>query len=82
METVKLSRRQSAHVAELSEDYRGGGVGRRAPLVRKPGGQIIRIQQEGRPIAATTAGQAPVDHRFARERRTDQGGNASWHESL
>jgi hypothetical protein len=49
METVKLSRRQSAHMAELSEDHRGGGVERRAPLVRKPGGQIIRIQQDGRP---------------------------------
>lgn len=82
METVKLSRRQIAHMAELPEDYRVVGVEGRAPLVRKPAGQIIRIQQDARLIAATTAGEAQGDHRFARERRTDQGGNASWHESL
>jgi hypothetical protein len=82
METVKLSRRQIACMAELPEDYRIVGVERRAPLVRKPAGQIIRIQQDGSLIAPTSAGQAPGDHRFARERRTDQGGNAPWHESL
>jgi hypothetical protein len=82
MEAVELSQQQSARMAELPEDYRVVGVERRAPLVRKPTGQIIRIQQDGRLIAATTAGQAPGEHRFARERRTDQGGNASWHESL
>jgi hypothetical protein len=48
METIELSRQQSARVAELPEDYRVVGVERRAPLVRKPTGQIIRIQPNGR----------------------------------
>ena len=55
METVELSQQQSARMAELPEDYRVVGVERRAPLVRKPTGQIIRIQQNGRVTAATTA---------------------------
>ena len=55
METVELSRQQSACMAELPEDYRVVGVERRTPLVRKPSGQIIRIQQNGRMAAATTA---------------------------
>ena len=55
METVELSRQQSACMAELPEDYRVVGVERRTPLVRKPSGQIIRIQQNGRVTAATTA---------------------------
>jgi hypothetical protein len=42
-------------MAELPEDYRVVGVERRTPLVRKPSGQIIRIQQNGRMTAATTA---------------------------
>ena len=57
MEAVELSQQQSACMAELPEDYRVLGVERRAPLVRKPSGQIIRIQQDGRLIAATIAGQ-------------------------
>jgi hypothetical protein len=40
-------------IAELPEDYRVVGVERRAPLVRKPSGQIIRIEQDGRVTAAT-----------------------------
>jgi hypothetical protein len=55
METVELSQQQSARMAELPEDYRVVGVERRTPLVRKPSGQIIRIQQNGRMTAATTA---------------------------
>ena len=55
METVELSQQQSARMAELPEDYRVVGVERRAPLVRKPTGQIIRIQQNGRVTAATMA---------------------------
>ena len=55
METVELSQQQSARMAELPEDYRVVGVERRTPLVRKPSGQIICIQQNGRMTAATTA---------------------------
>jgi hypothetical protein len=55
METVELSQQQSARMAELPEDYRVVGVERRTPLVRKPSGQIIRIQQNGRMTAATNA---------------------------
>ena len=55
METVELSREQSARMAELAEDYRVVGVERRTPLVGKPSGQIIRIQQHGRMTVATTA---------------------------
>jgi hypothetical protein len=81
MEAVELSQQQSARVAELPEDYRVVGVERRAPLVRKPTGQIIRIQQDGRLTAATIAGQGQVGQRFAREQLTDREGDASWHES-
>jgi hypothetical protein len=52
METVELSQ-QCARMAELPEGYWVVGVERRAPLVRAPGEQIIRIQQDGRLTAAT-----------------------------
>jgi hypothetical protein len=55
METIELSQPQSACMAELPEDYRVVGVEHSAPLVRKPTGQIIRIQQDGRLTAATIA---------------------------
>jgi hypothetical protein len=55
METVELSQQQSARMAELPEDYRVVGVDHNAPLVRKPTGQILRIQQNGRLTAATIA---------------------------
>ena len=55
METVELSQQQSARMAELPENYRVVGVDHRAPLVRKPTGQIIRIQQNGRLTAPTVA---------------------------
>jgi hypothetical protein len=53
MEIVELSQQQSARMAEMPEDYRVVGVEHRTPLVRKPTGQIIRIQQNGRLTAAT-----------------------------
>jgi len=55
VETVELSQQQSARMAELPEDYRVVGVDHSAPLVRKPTGQILRIQQNGRLTAATIA---------------------------
>jgi hypothetical protein len=42
-------------MAELPEDYQVVGVERRAPPVRKPTGQTIRIEQDGRVIAVTIA---------------------------
>ena len=51
MEVVELSQQQSARMAELPEDYRVVGVERRTPVVLKPSGQIIRIQQDGRMTA-------------------------------
>jgi hypothetical protein len=80
METVELSQQQSARMAELPEDYRVVGVEHRTPLVRKPTGQIIRIQPNGRLIAATVAARRRLAA-VARERLTNEGGDASWRES-
>ncbi len=55
MATVELSKQQSARMAELPEDYRVVGVDHSAPLVRKPTGQVVRIQQNGRLTAVTVA---------------------------
>jgi hypothetical protein len=55
METMKLTDQQSVRIAELPEEYRVVGIDRTAPLVRKPTGQILRIQPNGRLIAATIA---------------------------
>jgi hypothetical protein len=64
VETVKLTDQQSLRIAELPEEYRVVGVDRRSPLVRKPTGQVLRIQQNGRLIAATVG---------ARRRLADRG---------
>ena len=77
METVELSQQQSARMDELPEDYRVVGVDHSAPLVRKPTGQIIRIQQNGRLTAAAVA-----ERRLATASPiSNQRGDASWHES-
>jgi hypothetical protein len=55
METVELSQQQSLRIAELPEDYLVVGVDRRGPLVRKPTGQIILIQEDGCLTAVTIA---------------------------
>jgi hypothetical protein len=41
METVELSTQQRPGIAGLPEDYRVVGVDGRAPLVRKPTGQVL-----------------------------------------
>jgi len=66
---IKLTDQQSLRIAELPEDYRVIGVDRRAPLVRKPSGQVLRIQQDGRLIAASPrlAERQPADA----DRRSD-----------
>ena len=55
METLTLTDQQRVRIAELPEDYRVIGIDRSAPFVRKPSGQILRIQQNGHLIAATIA---------------------------
>ena len=80
METVELSQQQSARMVELPEDYRVVGVEYRTPLVRKPTGQIIRIQPNGRMTAATVAARRRLAA-AARQRLTNKGGDSSWHES-
>jgi hypothetical protein len=52
METIALSQQQSLRIAELPEDYRVVGINDREPLVRKPTGQVLRVRQDGRLIAA------------------------------
>ena len=54
MEPMRLTDQQSFRIAELPESYRVIGVDGVAPFVRKPTGQVLRIQQNGRLVAATT----------------------------
>jgi hypothetical protein len=65
METMKLTDQQSLRIAELPEDYRVIGVDRSAPVVRKPTGQIIRIQQNGSLAAAPVAARRRLADRRA-----------------
>jgi hypothetical protein len=58
LETVELSTQQRLRIAELREDYRVMGVDGSAPLVRKPTGQVLRIQHNGRLTAATIMARA------------------------
>ena len=55
MEAVELSQQQSLRIAELPEDYLVVGVHGRAPLVREPTGQVLRIQPDGRLTGAKIA---------------------------
>jgi len=80
METVELSGQRSAWMAELPEDDRVVAVERRTPLVSKPSGQIICIQQSGRMAAATTCCRARAG-RAALPRIAYYEGDVSWHES-
>jgi hypothetical protein len=81
LETLELTERQSARIAELPEDYRVVGVERKAPLVRKPTGQIVRIQQDGRLTSSTLADQPPTRRHLTREQADELKGDLSWHES-
>lgn len=67
METIKLTDQQSLRIADLPETYRVVAVARSAPLVRKPTGQIMRIQHDGRLTVATVA-----DKRRLGDRRADR----------
>ena len=50
----QLTEQQSARIAELPGDYRVVGLDRGGPMVRKATGQVLRIQQNGRLVSATT----------------------------
>jgi hypothetical protein len=52
---LKLIDQQRLHIAELPEDFRVVGHDSAAPLVRKPNGQIVRVQPNCRLVAATVA---------------------------
>jgi hypothetical protein len=62
MDTMTLTKQQTLRIAELPEDYRVVGVDHRAPLVRKPTGQILRVQQNGRLVAATVGAKRSLAH--------------------
>jgi hypothetical protein len=66
MEMMTLTDQQRLRLEELPDDYRVVGVDRRAPLVRKPNGQVVRIQQNGRLIAATIEAKLKLDGRISR----------------
>jgi hypothetical protein len=53
--TVRLTDQQSARIAELPAEFRVVGVDQTAPLVRRPAGRLLRIQPNGRLVAATIA---------------------------
>lgn len=65
METVRLTEEQSLCIADLPENYRVVGVDRSTPFVRKPTGQLMRIQQNGRLISATVGATRRVADRRA-----------------
>jgi hypothetical protein len=69
METMRLTDQQSLRIAKLPEDYRVVGVDGSTPLVRKPTGQLLRIQQNGRLIAATRAARRRLAERRAKAAR-------------
>ncbi len=69
METLTLTDQQGLSIAELPEDYRVIGIDRSTPFVRKPTGQILRIQQNGDLIAAR--------RRLAGGRADEAGGSRS-----
>jgi hypothetical protein len=66
MEMMTLTDQQRLRLEELPDDYRVVGIDRRAPLVRKPNGQVVRIQQNGRLIAATIEAKLKLDGRISR----------------
>jgi hypothetical protein len=65
LEAVELSTEQRLGIAELAEDYRVIGVYGSAPLVRKPTGQVLRIQHSGRMTAATIRAKSGLAARRA-----------------
>ena len=65
--TTKLTDQQSLRIAKLPEDYRVIGVDRSTPFVRKPTGQVLRIQKNGNLIAAPIAAKRRLTGHHADE---------------
>jgi len=63
METMRLSDRQSLRIASLPAGYRVVGIDCGAPCVRKPSGQLLRIQRDGRLVTATVAAMRRMEAR-------------------
>jgi hypothetical protein len=61
METTKLTDQQSLRIAELPRDYRVVAIDRSTPVIRKPSGQLLRIQPNGRLVAATIAARQKLE---------------------
>jgi hypothetical protein len=79
MEIVELSHQQSARMDELPESYRVVGVDHRAPLVRKPSGQVIRVERNGRLGPTTIPARSRPGNGIAHHRTRAE--TASWNES-
>jgi len=69
METMRLTDQQSLRIADLPENYRVVGVDGSAPFVRKPTGQLLRIEQNGRLTAATVAARRRLADRPVKRAR-------------
>jgi hypothetical protein len=66
----RLTAQKSTQVAELPDEYRVVGLDHGAPLIRKPNGQVLRIQQNGRPVGGVTEARCrpAARHRDERDR--------------
>jgi len=67
VETIKLTDQQSLRIADLLADYRVVGLDSSAPFVRKPTGEMMRIQQDGRLTAATVAAKRRLADRGVKQ---------------
>ena len=63
MDTMRLTEQQTAGIAELPPHDRVVGVDGGGPLVRKPGGELMRIQRNGRIARATAASERRLAER-------------------
>ena len=63
MDTMRLTEQQTAGIAELPPHDRVVGVDGGGPLVRKPGGQLMRIQRNGRIARVTAASERRLGER-------------------
>jgi hypothetical protein len=66
----RLTAQKSTQVAELPDEYRVVGLDHGAPLIRKPNGQVLRTQQNGRPVGGVTEARCrpAARHRDERDR--------------
>ena len=77
METITLTDQQSLRIADLPENYRVVGVDHSAPFVRKPTGQLMCIQQDGRLTVATVEAKRRLSERRGQHARALAGVRAT-----